>query len=333
MIDSVAPVSGPPGTRVTLRGHHFSTRLTGNIVTLSGQPAVVLAATPDALDVTVPQGASSGSFVVRVDQAGAASTSAQRFEVSAPTAVTELVPSRGAPGSKITIKGSGFSKVPKQNRVYLNNAPLVVESAGESEIIAKLPAKAASGKLLVDVEGAGRAYSAQEFVVQRQPKIVDFTPKRGAPGTLVRVRGTNFGASVGAIEATIGETKAKVSQVANTTLQLEIPEKAVDARLSISVHGVGPAWSEALFVVVPVLRISRISPESAPAGTEITIEGEGFGSAPARNRVTIGGQAVRVLSATPTQLKVVAPRGKGGIVQVSVPGVGQERTTTPFVGQ
>ena len=204
VIEAVDPVRGPPGTHVTLRGHHFSARLTGNVVTLGGQPVVVLAATPDELAVTVPEVATGAAFVVRVEQAGEV-TSAQHFEVSAATAIHQVQPPRGGPGSKLTIKGSGFSKQPKQNRVYLNNTPLVVESASDSEIVVTLPSKVASGKLLVDVEGAGRAYSSEPFVVQRPPKLVDFTPKRGASGTLVQVRGTNFGTNPEVIEATLGE--------------------------------------------------------------------------------------------------------------------------------
>jgi hypothetical protein len=331
VIDSILPVSGPPGTRVALRGHNFSTRLTANVVTLAGHPVVVLAATPDELQVTVPDGAVAGTFNVRVEQAGTSSTSSQTFQVTAPTAITDVKPPRGGPGAKLTIKGTGFSKTLKHNRVYLNNVPVPVESASETELVVKLPAKAASGKLLVDVEGAGRAYSAEAFVVQRQPKVVDFKPKRGSAGTWIRVRGTNFGTDPAVVEATIGETKASVREVSDTSLELQVPEGAKDARLSIAVRGVGPAWSENLFTVAPVLRIARVTPETAPAGAEIVIEGEGFGDAPARNRVTIGNQVARVVSATPTQLKVVVPRGKGGVIQVTVPGVGVERTANPFV--
>jgi hypothetical protein len=330
VIEAVAPLRGPPGTHVALRGHHFSARLTGNVVTLGGQPVVVLAATPDELQVTVPDVATGGAFTVRVDQAGEV-TSAQRFEVSAATSISQVEPPRGGPGSKLTIKGRGFSKQLKQNRVYLNNTPLVVESASDFQLVVTLPSKVASGKLLVDVEGAGRAYSSEPFVVQRPPKLVDFTPKRGAPGTLVQVRGTNFGTSPEVIEATIGETKARVREAHDTVLQLEVPEGAHDARLSVRVHGVGPAWSEGLFTVTQVLRITRVAPESAAAGDEIVIEGQGFGATPARNRVTIGGQPARIIEATPVRLKVRLPKGQGGTIQVSVPGSGETHTNAPFV--
>src|SRR5688572_31323811 len=61
-------------------------------------------------------------------------------------------------------------------------------------------------------------------------------------------------------------------------------------RRSSDLNGVGPAWSDASFTVRPPLKIIAFSPPSGPAGTEVTIEGEGFGDAPGRNRVTIGGE-------------------------------------------
>jgi hypothetical protein len=330
VIEAVDPPRGPPGAPVVIRGHGFSPKLTGNVVTLGGQPVVVRSVTADELQVTVPDGASSGPFVVRVMQAGEAS-SKKPFEVTAATAVRELRPARGAPGVELTIRGSGFSKTLARNRVYLNNVALTVKSATETELVVTLPHKVASGPVLVDVEGAGRAYSSDSFVVQRPPTIVDFSPKRGTPGTLIKVRGTNFGNDPNAIEALLGTTKLAVREARDTDLQVEVPEGAQDGKLSIRVNGVGPTWSTDAFAVMPVLRIARFSPESGPAGSEVVIEGQGFGEAPARNRVMIGGQVAHVIEASSSRLKVRVPKGKSGPIQVSVPGSGEVRTTNAFV--
>jgi hypothetical protein len=215
--------------------------------------------------------------------------------------------------------------------VYLNNVALTVKSASETELVVAVPMKAASGPLLVDVEGAGRAYSSEPFVVQRAPSVVDFTPKRGTPGTLISVRGTNFGDDPKVIDALLGDTKLIVREARDTEVKLEVPESAHDGKLSLRVNGVGPVWSNDAFAVMPVLRIARFSPESAPAGAEVVIEGQGFGESPARNRVLIGGTAAHVIEASPTRLKVRVPKGKSGPIQVSVPGSGETRTPGAFV--
>jgi len=329
VIEAIAPAKGPPGTEVVLRGKHFSPRLTGNTVTLAGQPAIVRSATPEELRVIVPAAERPAPFVVRVEQAGEVSSA--RFELTAATTVSEVKPLRAGPGAQITIRGRGFSKQREQNRVYLNSVQLPVKSASDGELVVQLPTTAASGKLLVDVQGAGRAYSAEPFVVQRPPRVVDFTPRRGPPGTVVTVRGTNLGTSVDAIEAKLGDAKLSVRAVRDTQLELQIPEGARDEKLSIRVNGVGPAWSDQKFSVLSALKISGFNPQSGPAGSDVVIEGEGFGDVPARNRVSIAGQPARVLEVGPTRLKVRVAKGGSGPIHVEVPGSGQVRSAGPFV--
>ncbi len=329
-IDSVDPLSGPPGTHVVIRGQHFSPLLTGNVVTLAGQPIVVLSAAPQRLEVIVSDVKSGGPFAVRVGQAGEA-TSKQSFALSAATTISAVEPMRGAPGSQLTIHGQGFSKRSADDRVYLNSVPLRVKSASESELVVVLPLKVASGKLLVDVRDAGRAYSAEPFVIQRPPSIVAFEPKKGPPGTVITVRGTNFGSAPDAIEAKLGDAQLHVRDARDTRLELDVPEGAKDGKLSIRVHGVGPAWSSQDFAVLPVLRVTNFSPQSGPAGSGIAVEGQGFGDSPARVRASVAGRPARVLEVSPTRLRLRVPKGRSGPLEVRVAGSGAVSTTDPFV--
>jgi hypothetical protein len=329
VIESVAPAKGPPGTPVVLRGTNFSPRLSGNVVTLGGRPAIVRSASPVELEVIVPDAPRGGPFTVRVEQAGEA-TSAP-FEVTAGTSIAAVEPPRAVPGTQLKINGRGFSHVNEHNRVYLNSVPLAVKAASETQLVVELPAKIASGKLLVDVKGAGRAFSEAQFVVQRPPTIVDFTPQAGPPGTVVTVRGTNFGTDPRAVDAQIGGTKLPVRDARDTRMAVEIPPGIASGRLSIRVYGAGPVWSDASFTARAPLRLIGFSPRSGPAGSEVTIEGEGFGDAPGRNRVTIGGEPARVSEVAVNHLKVRVPRGKSGPIEVEVPGSGVVRTSAPFI--
>ena len=248
-IDAIEPTTGKPGARVLLRGKNFSARLTANVVTLSGRPAVVLAATPQTLEVTVPDGATSGPFVVKVQPGGEARSIP--FTVTARTAIASFAPERAVPGSELTIRGQGFAREAARNRVFLGTVPLPIKRASEQELVVSLPVKIASGELLVDVVDGGRAVAPTQIVVQLPPSVLSFSPERGKPGTVVTARGANFGTNAEAVEAKIGDAKLRVRSAAPTVLELEIPADAQTGRLSIRVFGIGPAWSDKPFTVVP----------------------------------------------------------------------------------
>jgi hypothetical protein len=248
-IEALEPRKGPPGTRVLLRGKHFSPRLAANVVTLGGRPVVLRSATPQALELTVPEGAKSGPFVVQVAQAGEAKSA--DFEVLAGPTIEAVSPARAAPFGQLTIRGQGFSTRADENRVYLGNVRLTVKAASERELTVTLPGKLASGELLVDVDGGGRAVSKEPVLVQLPPSVASFSPTSGSPGSVVTVRGTGFGEDPSAIEAKLGETALKVRSAKGTTLELEIAPGAKSERISIRVHGVGPAWSDQPFTVQP----------------------------------------------------------------------------------
>jgi hypothetical protein len=329
-IESFEPKKGPPGSHVVLHGKHFSPLATGNTVMLGGEPMVVLSAGPEQLELIVPESKVSGPFVLRAGQAGE-TASKDSFEITARTAIVAVEPPRGGPGSEITLRGTGFASVSKRNRVYLNNVALNVKSASETALVVTLPSKVASGKILVDVEGAGRAFTDEPFVVQHPPTVIDFKPKQGPPGSVLTVRGTNFGQSAEAIEAKIGDVALSAREAHDTLLSLQVPEGVQDGKLSIRVQGVGPAWSAQPFRVLLPLRLSGFTPKSGAPGSEIVVTGEGFPSSPAQVRASIGGATARVVSATPTQLKLRVPTGHGGPIEIAVSGKGEARTAEPFV--
>lgn len=329
-IDSFEPKRGPPGSHVTLRGQNFSPRLTGNVVTLAGERVLVHSATPVTLDVIVPQVTSGGPFQVRVAEGGEA-VSGQSFEVTQGAAITSVEPARAPPGAELTVKGSGFSATPGATRVYLNNVELEIVRATPTEVVVRLAQRIATGDILVDVAGAGQVRSPHPFVPQWPPTVVGFAPRQGAPGTLVTVRGTNFGDDPAAVLARMGEAELAVREAQRTRLVVEIPAGAQSERLSIRVHGVGPAWSPVAFRVLSSLAITGVTPQGGPAGTVAVIEGQGFDPTPQRNRVTVGGRSAEVIDATGSRIEFRVPAGGSGPVEVELPGGERARARDPFV--
>ncbi len=65
--------------------------------------------------------------------------------------VSALAPTHGQAGTEVTLTGSGFSTVPSENVVTLNNMPCTVVAASATELKVAIPARAGSGALQVTV--------------------------------------------------------------------------------------------------------------------------------------------------------------------------------------
>lgn len=79
-LSGMNPISGSPGTSVTITGTNFSTTPASNMVEFNGVPATVVTASATTLTVTVPNGATNGT--VSVTTAGVMATSTGSFTVS-----------------------------------------------------------------------------------------------------------------------------------------------------------------------------------------------------------------------------------------------------------
>ena len=53
----------------------------------------------------------------------------------------------------------------------------------------------------------------------------------------------------------------------------------------------------------PGKRSSEVAPSSGPIGQRVVVKGRGFDASPSGNKLTIGGDAALVFSASPTELR------------------------------
>src|SRR5439155_11438250 len=108
-LSGFAPISGAPGTTVTISGSGFSTTQAQNAVTFSGTAAAVVSATTTQDTATVPAGATTGPIGVTTPTGSA--TSATPFTVLStngrPT-ITGFTPSIAPTGEAVTITGTNF---------------------------------------------------------------------------------------------------------------------------------------------------------------------------------------------------------------------------------
>lgn len=327
-ISRVEPSSAPPGAEVTLVGENFSARIAENIVFLGDRPVIVRTATPTTLGVIVPTGAQSGSFVVRVSQAGEAQS--PPFTVSVGTSITRIEPPAGPPGSQITIHGTGFGEGRRGIQVFLDNARLRVRSATSTEIVAQLPRRASSGRILVDVRNGGRAESPQVFVIQDRPSVSSVEPNSGSAGTQVTVRGSEFGRDLRAVRVTVDGHPFIVRSVAPDEIIATVPNDAHTGTLRVEVNGVAHDHGE--FQILAPLRVDSFSPTSGGAGTVVILRGQGFAPRASDNHVFLGNVEQPVIAATTTELRVRLAAAPSAQFEVRTPGAAG-RSRSPFIVQ
>jgi hypothetical protein len=329
VIASIVPAHAPPGAEVRIVGDHFSARLTENTVTIGGVPVVARTATPTELAVIVPTGAATGPFVVTV--AGAGSATSAPFTVDVGVAITSFEPTVASPGTRVTIHGTGFAARATGERVFVNGTTARIASASTTEIAIDVPATATTGTLLVDVRGAGQAYSSTPLTVRSAPTITSIAPTSGLIGATVHVRGTGFGTDIRQVAVSVHGVALTLRNVTDTDITAEIASGSSSDHLSVAIAGLPAIASRETFAVLIPVAVSSFSPEQGGPGTDVTITGTGFSTTAADDHVTVTGMPCTVVSATATELHVRIPTASSGPLVVEVRNAGTARTSRPFV--
>src|SRR5262249_52440819 len=116
IIDFVPP-GGSIGSTVSVYGTGFSATASEDIVAFNGTTATIVSATPSALTVRVPTGATTGKITVTTSQ-GSATSSADYMVLSSSAApgISSFAPAFGTQGTVISVTGVHF-----QTNVVDNN--------------------------------------------------------------------------------------------------------------------------------------------------------------------------------------------------------------------
>ncbi|HVO84772.1 MAG TPA: IPT/TIG domain-containing protein, partial [Syntrophobacteria bacterium] len=192
------PLSGGPGTSVTVTGTNF-TGATG--VSFGGVAATTFTVnSATQVTATVPAGAVTGK--IRVTTPAGFGESVANFTLIAAPTVTNFNPLSGAVGASVVIAGTNFTGATGVSFGGVAATTFTVNSA--TQITATVPTGAVTGKIRVTTP-AGFGESATNFTVA-VPNVTGFTPPSGGVGVLVTIAGTNFtgatGVSFGGVAAT-----------------------------------------------------------------------------------------------------------------------------------
>ncbi|MBD1425803.1 IPT/TIG domain-containing protein [Sphingobacterium arenae] len=146
--------------------------------------------------------------------------------------------------------------------------------------------------------------------------VEQYFPNSGKAGTLVTIKGEGFSTSMAENIVEFSGVMAEVFSATSTELVVLAPESGSTGKITVKN---GSQTTEVGDYTYQSLSVSRVSPANGPAGSNIRITGEGFGSLTQPAKVTINDSVALVVNISDTLIVAKVPSGAGtGAVKVLV---------------
>ena len=314
VISRLDPNSGLVDASVTIEGSNFGT--SSGTVTFNGTTASTTSWDADEIQTSVPDGATSGPVVVRTS--GGQSSAGVTFTVTLPAPViSRLDPDSGLVDASVTIEGSNFGT--SSGTVTFNGTTASTTSWATDEIQTRVPDGATSGPVVVRTSGGQSSAGVSFTVTLPAPVISRLDPDSGFVDAEVRIHGSNFGATTGAV--TFNGVTASPDQWNDQTLRVRVPEEATTGPVVVRTAG-GQSSAGVTFTVTPPPSgpiISKLEPDSGLVGANVKITGSNFGTS--SGTVTFNGTTASTTSWASDEIQTSVPEGATtGLVVVTVDG-------------
>ncbi|MFN2568290.1 MAG: IPT/TIG domain-containing protein [Candidatus Dormibacteria bacterium] len=215
--------------------------------------------------------------------------------INVAASVASVAPGNGAPGTRITVSGSGFGT---GGRAAVGGSPAPV-SWQDRSVAVTVPAAGVSGPIGLVRAYDGAAFDAGSVTVDAQ--ITAVTPAAAGVGESVTISGAGFGPSPGSVR--LGSADLPVAQWSPTSIRVTIPGGVVSGGLTV-LPAVNTSATAAL-TIVP--RLTAVSPTHGPAGTPLVVSGTSLGSR--TGSVTVGGQPALVTLWADQRVAFTVPEG------------------------
>jgi len=312
-IDSVTPLSGGPGTLVSIKGASFgsapgSVEFLGS--TAAGDekeaaPCAPSAWTDTQVVVGVPEGAVTGPLQItntdnlsdRTDD-DFGNTAIPDFTVNTTVhpGICILTPNAGPTGTSVVISGNGYGDAQAAGGVSVAARSAVVQSWAGTQIAMTTP-NLLGGSWPVVVTASGLDSNSVDFSVplagSSAPHLDAIDPETGPVGQYVTLTGANFGDSPGKVTFTSG-TYSALGGVdfppacgngywTNSSVTVKVPAGLPLGGVTTKLTRADAVDSDNTlpFTIVsgnPSAGICRINPSTGPAGTVYEINGERLGN-------------------------------------------------------
>ncbi|HEY9899104.1 MAG TPA: SMP-30/gluconolactonase/LRE family protein [Pantanalinema sp.] len=179
--------------------------------------------------------------------------------------VTSFTPAQAKIAAGVSVSGTGFSPIAAGNVLKFNGETAVPTSATVTGLTTSVPAGATSGPTSLQV--GNLSVLGPNFSVL--PEISDFTPRKGAPGTLVTLTGTGFDGKIrtnNLIE--FNGVAGTIKTATATRLQVEVPAGATNGPITVTVNGQPITTGEAFAAAYAIRTVAGALAPKTVAATE-----------------------------------------------------------------
>lgn len=310
-ISGLSPSIGSAGTLVTISGTAFGATQGSGSVLFSAVTAGTSNWSDTSITAIVPAGVSSGSVVVR--SGNGLSSNAASFTVPTPH-IASISPTSAGGGSLVTIIGSNFGQT--GGSVNFNGTTATVTSWSDTQVVALVPASAASGPVFVV---AGSTSNGVTFTVIPGLNVGAISPSTGPINTMVTVSGANFGNPQGTGTIKFNGVSGVPTSWSSSAIVVPVPVGATTGPVVVSAGG--SVGNGPTFTVTAGPSIAQLSPTTGAPGTSVTITGTNFGVTQGSSIVRFNGRTAAITSWGATSIQATAPVGlTTGPVTVTVSG-------------
>ena len=286
-LSSVEPGRVRVGQRATLAGSGFASDPAGNTVLFDDREAKVLQASPERLEVEVPEAVAESGSEKRVDvvvKKGGRVSGAVAVSVFQGPRLHGLSPEAALPGEEVLLAGAGWGV---GATVRFGRAPAQVLEVHPTRIRVVVPEAAgvpgADAPVIVTV--GGTESNAAPFMVGHLPVVSGVSPASAAAGDSVSVSGRGFHSDPLRNDVRVGGVAALVVSAAPDTLVVVVPRtgpgepaRAVEVRVPGS-ENVGRAVLQVAPAADPVELRFWAEPFTAVPGRPHAVLATGLGPA------------------------------------------------------
>ena len=317
-ITDISPAEAEPGSVLTIEGENFgntagsrdpNTMFGVNRVIINGVKAQVRKWRPNKLEVTIPTNSTSGDVVIQLASSdplpdGSCCAPVQYVESNrVPVTLIPPIsfsPVKGPIGSKVVLSGQNFGKTKAANaRVLFNGKPATVAQWSLRTIVVHVPLNATSGPVTLERDSKKRSLGNFDVVESKVAKVI---PQEGPVGTLLRIKGENFGVYAesgstayafdfdpGQNSVEFGGVPGVIHRWNDTEINVWVPFSAKSGPLIIKRGGTipksdgtccaekGSVRLQASNFTVKQPTVTSYSPNEAGLDEIVTIRGNGFG--------------------------------------------------------
>ncbi|MET7000086.1 FG-GAP-like repeat-containing protein [Chitinophaga defluvii] len=232
-ITSYSPDRGRPGDVITITGNNFNGV---KDVSFGGMPAASFTVVSPTLITAVLGTGNTGN--IQVTAAGGKATSTG-FQVI--PEVKSYFPSSGTYGTRLTIKGSGFTGT---HAVRIGEVPVLSFTVHSSELITAIVGKGATGEVKI---GNGNFNSYLPGFTYYNAPVINYVKLRNTPvGDSVLIGGVYFNTDPAANTVYFGAVKGTVTASTGTKLTVTVPVGATFSPVSVTSNHL-TAYSDYMF--------------------------------------------------------------------------------------